>query len=103
MSLTSVVDTSEELLTGVNDTDNACFAGVIDTELTPVKHRNNQIYLRIIKKKLKSFLGLSTGPRRNSLMKKTRGKKSRGTVPLKLMTRRFKFGSRVVAAGVVDK
>jgi hypothetical protein len=37
------------------------------------------------KKKSKSFLGMSTGPRRNSLKKKTRGKKSRGTVPLRTM------------------
>jgi hypothetical protein len=31
---------------------------------------------------LKSLLGLSTGARRSCLKKKTRGKKSRGTVPL---------------------
>jgi hypothetical protein len=31
---------------------------------------------------LKSLLGLSTGARRSCLKKKTRGKKSRDTVPL---------------------
>jgi hypothetical protein len=35
-----------------------------------------------IRKKSKSLLGLSTGARRSCLKKKTRGKKSRGTVPL---------------------
>jgi hypothetical protein len=30
VSLTGVVDHSEELLTGVNETDNAFFAGVVD-------------------------------------------------------------------------
>jgi hypothetical protein len=29
VSLTSVIDTGEELLTGVNDTGNACFACVV--------------------------------------------------------------------------
>ncbi len=35
VSLTSVVDTGEELLTGVNDTGNACFAGVVDASEAP--------------------------------------------------------------------
>jgi hypothetical protein len=30
VSLTGVIDTGEELLTCVNDTGNACFAGVVD-------------------------------------------------------------------------
>jgi hypothetical protein len=30
VSLTGVIDTGEELLTSVNDTSNACFAGVVD-------------------------------------------------------------------------
>jgi hypothetical protein len=34
VSLTSVIDTGEELLPGVNDTSNACFAGVVDAGKT---------------------------------------------------------------------
>jgi hypothetical protein len=74
VSLTGVIDTGEEL-----------FTGVIDTGEAPKKFNissNNQ-------KKSKSFLGMSTGPRRNSLKKKTRGKKSRGTVPLMGLTLRI--------------
>jgi hypothetical protein len=59
----------------------ANFASVndIDTGEAPKKSNisaNNR-------KKSKSFLGMSPGPRRNSLKKKNRGKKSRGTVPLR--------------------
>ncbi len=35
VSLTSVIDTGEELFTGVNDTGNACIAGVVDTGEAP--------------------------------------------------------------------
>jgi hypothetical protein len=35
VSLTSVVDTGEELFSGVNDTGNACIAGVVDTGEAP--------------------------------------------------------------------
>jgi hypothetical protein len=67
VSLTGVIDTGEEL-----------FTGVVDTGEAP-KYLNIPANNR---KKSKSFLGMSPGPRRNSLKKKTRGKKSRGTVPL---------------------
>jgi hypothetical protein len=78
VSLTGVIDTGEDLLTGVNDTGNACFAGVVDAG-EALKQSNTSANNR---KKLKPLLGMSTGPRRNSLKKKTRGKKSRDTVPL---------------------
>jgi hypothetical protein len=35
VSLIGVVDPGEELLNGVNDTSNACFAGVIDAGEAP--------------------------------------------------------------------
>jgi hypothetical protein len=38
-----------------------------------------------IRKKSKAFLGLLTGTRRSCLKKKTRGEKSRGTVPLRTL------------------
>jgi hypothetical protein len=38
-----------------------------------------------IRKNSKSFLGVSNGTRRRCLMKKTRGKKSRDTIPLSLL------------------
>jgi hypothetical protein len=55
-----------------------CFAGVNDTGEALEK----SIISVNIRKKLKSVLGLSTGPRRSCLKKKTRGEKSGGTVPL---------------------
>ncbi len=57
-----------------------CFAGVNDTGDAPEKSNISAN----IKKKSKSLLGLSTGARRSCLKKKTRGKKSGGTVPLNL-------------------
>jgi hypothetical protein len=42
-----------------------------------------------IRKKSKSLLGLSTGARRSYLKKKTRGEKSGGTVPLKVLSSKF--------------
>jgi hypothetical protein len=54
--------------------------------MTPAKHQNNRISPRIFDKKSKSLLGLSTWARRSYLKKKTRGKKSRGTVPLSPQT-----------------
>ncbi len=35
VSLAVVIDTGEELLTGVNDTGNACFASVVDAGEAP--------------------------------------------------------------------
>ncbi len=63
----------------------------LPVSLTPAKHRNNRISPRICEKKLKSLLGLSTGARRSCLKKKTRGKKSRGTVPLRHQLLKFYF------------
>ncbi len=40
---------------------------------------------RIFGQNLKSFLGVSSGTRRRCLIKKTRVKKSRDTVPLKVL------------------
>jgi hypothetical protein len=54
----------------------------LPVSLTPAKHRNNRISLRIFEKNQNRLIGLSTGARRCCLKKKTRGKKSRGTVPL---------------------
>jgi hypothetical protein len=56
-----------------------CFAGVNDTGEAPEKSNISAN----IRKKSKSSLGLPTGARRSCLEKKTRGKKSRDTVPLK--------------------
>ncbi len=55
-----------------------CFAGVVDTGKAPEKLNISTN----IRKKSKSLLGMSTGTRRSCLKKKTRGEKSRGTVPL---------------------
>jgi hypothetical protein len=55
-----------------------CFAGVNNTGKAPEKSHISAN----IRKKSKSLLGLSTGARRSCLMKKTRGEKSGGTVPL---------------------
>jgi hypothetical protein len=55
-----------------------CIAGVIDTGNAPEKSNISAN----IRKKSKSFLGLSAGARRSCLKKKTRGEKSGGTVPL---------------------
>jgi hypothetical protein len=35
VSLTGIVDTGKELFTDVNDTGNACIAGVVDTSEAP--------------------------------------------------------------------
>jgi hypothetical protein len=35
VSLTSVIDTGKELFTDVNDTSNACFAGVVEAGEAP--------------------------------------------------------------------
>jgi hypothetical protein len=58
-----------------------CIASVIDTGNAPEKSNISAN----IRKKLKSFLGLSTGARRICLKKKTRGEKSCGIVPLKAL------------------
>jgi hypothetical protein len=55
-----------------------CFADVVDTSKAPEKSNISAN----IPKKSKSLLGMSTGTRRSCLKKKTRGEKSRGTVPL---------------------
>jgi hypothetical protein len=65
-----------------------CFAGVVDTGEAPEKSNISAN----IKKKSKSFLGLLIGTRRSCLKKKTRGEKSRGTVPLTPATAALKYG-----------
>jgi hypothetical protein len=60
-----------------------CFTGVLDTGEASEKSNISAN----IQKKSKSFLGLPTGTRRSCLKKKTRGKKSGGTVPLMMACR----------------
>jgi hypothetical protein len=86
VSLTGVVDTGKELFTGVNDTGEAPKLSNISTN---------------IRKKSKSLLGLSTGARRSCLKKKTRGKKSRGTVPLRAPWKNKSKEGSVCLRGVV--
>ncbi len=61
-----------------NHNKTICFAGVNDTGEALEKSNISAN----IRKKSKSLLGLSSGARRSCLKKKTRGKKSSGTVPL---------------------
>ncbi len=57
-----------------------------------ITNSNNSLNIR---KKLKSFLGLSNGTRRRCLMKKTRVKKSRDTIPLKGLSHKIEPGKQV--------
>jgi hypothetical protein len=55
----------------------------LKVSLTGVVDTGKELFTANIRKKSKPLLGLSTGARRSCLKKKNRGKKSRGTVPLK--------------------
>ncbi len=55
---------------------------LLGSEYTGESITNTNNFLKI-RKSSKSFLGMSNGKRRSCLMKKTRVKKSRDTVPLK--------------------
>jgi hypothetical protein len=71
-----------------------CFAGFIDTG----EAREKSNISAKIRKKSKSFLGLSTGTRRSCLKKKTRGEKSGGTVPLSHSSQRFLYRAELILA-----
>jgi hypothetical protein len=58
----SPVDTSEDYLTGVNDTGEANFIDIVDTGVA-LKLMNNS---KNIRNKFKSFLGMFIGTRRNA-------------------------------------
>jgi hypothetical protein len=77
VSLTGVVDTGKELFTGINDTGEACIAGVVDWQSTEIIE-----CLREYLKKIEIITRLVYWGQEKLFEEKTRGKQSRGTVPL---------------------